>query len=307
MPRALTSELGFGERRAAVAFRGLAIPALAKVIFRRSLMVMERGGTVSCGMRLKPGQGLLIAVIFIFALPGAQARGWDSSPSAKLSLDQIVAGIQARNRVQSQTLKKYHALRTYSVEYRGLGALSARMQVEVTYDAARGKSFRIVSQSGSLLLRDAVLKRAVSSEEEASKEKGAADLSPANYRFRLLGAGQIDGRPAYILDVQPLKPEKFLYRGSVWVDAANFGVLKVQAAPAKSPSFWISKTTIWVTNELTDGFWLPEQTRSKTAVRMGGTATLTIDYGSYHIDQPAPRTAQVLAPVGRSEADGKSH
>jgi hypothetical protein len=302
-----TREYEFGEQQAEPAFRGLAISSLTKVICRASVMVTGRGGTLSCGMRLKPGWGLLLAVSVWFAVPGAQARGVESPPSAKLSLDQIVAGIQARSRMQSQTLKQYHALRTYRVVYHGLGTMSARMQVEITYDAARGKSFRIVSQSGSMLLRDVVLKRAVNSEAEASRDKGATDLSPANYSFRLLGTDNVNGRPAYILDVEPLKPEKFLYRGSVWVDAANFGVLKIQAAPAKNPSFWISKTTIWVTNELTDGFWLPQETRSQTAVRMGGTATLTIDYGRYQIDQPAPRTAQVLPPASRSDAVGNGH
>ena len=255
-------------------------------------------------MRLKPGLGLTLAVIVLFTVPGAQARGGESPPSIKPSVAQIVTGMQARSRIQNQNLKQYHALRTYSVEYRGVGKMWARMQVEITYDAAHGKSFRVVSQSGSLLLRDAVLKRAVTSEEEASKDKGATDLSPANYRFRLIGPDTVDGRPAYILGVEPLKPKKFLYRGSVWVDAANFGVVKIQAAPAKNPSFWISKTTIWVTNELKDGFWLPEETRSQTAVRMGGTATLTIDYGSYQIDQPAPRTAQLAPGAGKGGAAG---
>jgi hypothetical protein len=257
-------------------------------------------------MLLKPGWLVILAAVVLFAMPGAQARDGDSLPSAQPSLAQIVAGIQARSRNQNQTLKQYHALRSYAVEYHGLGALSARMEVEVTYDAAHGKRFRIVSQSGNMLLRDAVLKRAVSSEQEASKEKGATDLSPANYRFRLVGTDSINGRPAYVLDVEPLKPEKFLYRGEVWVDAGNFGVMKIQAAPAKNPSFWISKTTIWVTNELTHGFWLPEQTRSETAVRMGGTATLTIDYGSYHIDETGPRRAELPPDAGREEAGVKS-
>ena len=257
-------------------------------------------------MRVKPALGLL-AVIVCIAVPGAQARGGDSAPSTKASVEQIVAGMQARNRAQNQNLKQYHALRTYEVEYHGMGSMSARMQVEVTYDAARGKSFRIVSQSGSLLLRDAVLKRAVASEEEASKNKGAADLSPVNYHFRLIGSDTVDGRPAYILGVDPLKPKKFLYRGSVWVDAANFGVEKIQAAPAKNPSFWISKTTIWVTNEQKDGFWLPEETRSQTAVRMGGTATLTINYGDYQFDQPTPRTARLAPGSGKDQAGVKTH
>ncbi|HEV2137162.1 MAG TPA: hypothetical protein VGR47_23285 [Terracidiphilus sp.] len=282
----------------------LSIPA--RLTCHHWRMFTGRRGRLSCGMRLKPGRGLILAAMVLFAVPGAQARDGESPPSAQLSLAQIVAGIQARSQNQNQSLRQYHALRTYAVEYHGLGALSARMQVEVTYDAAHGKSFRIVSQSGNMLLRDAVLKRAVSSEEEASKEKGATDLSPANYRFRLLGTDSINGRPTYILNVEPLKPGKFLYRGNVWVDAANFGVVKIQAAPAKNPSFWISKTTIWVTNELTDGFWLPEQTRSQTAVRMGGTATLTIDYGSYHIDQTAPQTALLPPDAGREEAGVKS-
>jgi hypothetical protein len=265
-------------------------------------MVIGRGRTLSCGMRLKRGPALIFAALVFFAAPVAKARSGDPAPPTKLSLAQIVAGMQARSQSQNRNLKQYHALRTYRVEYHGLGKLSARMQVEVTYDAANGKSFHIVSQSGNLLLRDAVLKRAVDSEEEASKEKGATDLSPANYSFRLLGTDRVNGRPAYILGVEPLKPEKFLYRGSVWVDAANFGVVKIQAAPAKNPSFWISKTTIWVTDELTDGFWLPEQTRSQTAVRMGGTAMLTIDYGRYQIDQPAPGTVQAAPGAVKEQA-----
>lgn len=246
----------------------------------------------------KPGWGLFLIVVMSFAVPAAQARSGDSPAHASLNVAQIVTAIQNRNRIQNQSLRRYHALRNYSVVYHGFGTLSAHMQVEVTYDASQGKSFHIVSQSGAFLLRNAVLKRAVESEKEASRQKKAIALSPANYRFRLLGKGDVNGRPVYILDVKPLKPEKFLYRGTIWVDAASFGVVKMQGAPAKSPSFWISHTTISVTDKLTQGFWLPQQTRSQTTVRMGGKATLTIDYGQYKIDQRAPHTADLLLPPG---------
>lgn len=288
-----------GEQAAKCAFRGVANLIPVRITCLQLRMVSGGHGTLSCSMRLKPGLGLIAAAIVTFAMPGARAGDGNPPPSAKPSLSEIIAGMQARSRAQSQNLKQYHALRTYNVEYHGLGTMSARMQVEITYDSARGKSFHIVSQSGSLLLRDAVLKRAVDSEREASKEKGATDLSPANYRFRLAGVDSVNGQPAYILDVEPLKPQKFLYRGSVWVDAASFGVVKIQAAPAKNPSFWISKTTIWVTNAVTDGFWLPQLTRSQTAVRMGGTATLTIDYGRYVIGEPVPSTAELPGQNGK--------
>lgn len=298
-----TREQGLGEQQEE---RRVAISIPVRIMCHYLRMAVRCGGRLSCSMRVKPCPGLTFAAIVFFAVPGPQARSGDPPPPTNLTLAQIVAGMQAHSQSQNRNLKQYHALRTYRVEYHGLGSMSARMQVEITYDAAHGKSFRIVSQSGSLLLRDEVLKRAVESEKEASKEKGATDLSPANYNFQLLGTDSVNGRPAYILGVQPLKLEKFLYRGSVWVDAASFGVVKIQAAPAKNPSFWISKTTIRVTNELTDGFWLPEETSSQTAVRVGGSATMTIDYGRYQIDETAPRDAELVPDTGKEKIALKS-
>lgn len=259
-------------------------------------------------MRKTPGRSIVLTAVLLIAAPGAQARQGNPAPASSLSEAQVVAGIQNRNRIQNESLLGYSALRTYSVVYHGMGTVSARMQVEVTYDAEQGKSFRIISQSGAMLLRDAVLKRAVESEKEASKMKEAIALSPANYSFHLMGTGQLNGQPVYILDVKPLKPEKFLYRGTVWVDVASFGVIKIEGAPAKNPSMWISHSTISVTDELTNGFWLPQETRSQTTVRLGGKATLTIEYGHYQIEQPeqhaprAPRTAELLARPAKPDA-----
>lgn len=285
-------------------FRGAVAARYVGMGWRHLCMVCRLHGGLSCVVCWTPGWKItLTAVLFIFiAAPGARARDGNSAPASSLSEAQIVAGIQNRNRIQNQSLVRYRALRTYSVIYHGMGTVSARMQVEVTYDAERGKSFRIVSQSGAMLLRDAVIKRAVDSEKQASKMKGAIALTTANYSFRFLRNGQLNGRPVYILDVEPLKPEKFLYRGTIWVDAASFGVVQIEGAPAKNPSMWISHSKILVTDELTDGFWLPHQTRSQTTVRLGGRATLTIDYGHYQIEQQAPRTAELLAPAADLDA-----
>ena len=164
------------------------------------------------------------------------------------------------------------------------------MEAEFNYDAASGKSFRILSQSGSRILAEKVLKRAMDSEIEASKDSGATALTPANYRFQLLGSESLDGRPAYILSVEPLKESKFLYRGKIWVDATDFAVAKIEAAPAKNPSFWISRTLIQYTSAKTGNFWLPQRSRSESKIRIGGTAVLTIDYGAYQIDSDKPHS-----------------
>lgn len=203
--------------------------------------------------------------------------------------------MQHHNEARSAGLQHYQTVRHYSVEYQSsIAHIAAAMEVEVNYDRESGKSFRIVSQSGSKLLCEKVLKRAVDSEREASQNKGSTALTPANYRFKLAGSESLDGRPAYILHVEPITPSKFLYRGNVWVDATDFAVVKIEVEPAKNPSFWISRTRIRSTNAKTGEFWLPQQNRSESKIRIGGTAVLTIDYGSYQIIPETQRLAAGL-------------
>jgi outer membrane lipoprotein-sorting protein len=242
-------------------------------------------------MRFQVCMGLLLAgVLAIAAGSGGAARTATAAPES-LTSAQIVEQMQRHNQTQTLELKSYKALRHYDAEYRGFSTrIEGKMDVEVNYDAATGKSFRIVSESGSHLLCEKVLKRAVDSEKEASRDKGSTALTQANYRFRLAGSESVAGRPAYILDVEPLTASKFLYRGKIWVDAADFAVVKMETEPAKSPSFWITRTSIHYSSAKTDGFWLPQKVRSETKVRIGGTAVLTIDYGSYSV-VPMPAAA----------------
>jgi hypothetical protein len=240
-------------------------------------------------MNSRQGRVPLFAVVFVCAAVSTPAQDQASLPPANLTLVQIVERLQQHNQARTDSLKQYKALRHYDVEYRGFTArIAARMDVEVTYDAVAGKSFRIVSQSGSGVLCDKVLKRALDSEREAFQDKGSTALTEANYRFHLAGSESVAGRPAYILNVEPIRPNKFLVRGRIWVDAEEFAVVKMETEPAASPSFWIARTLIHYTGVKTDGFWLPKQVRSETRVRVGGTAVLTIDYGTYAVVPEAP-------------------
>jgi hypothetical protein len=198
---------------------------------------------------------------------------------------EIVEQMRVHNQARTAGLKHLKSMRHYEVEYRGFSTtIAARMNVEYEFDATTGKSFRIVSQNGSKLLLEKVLKRAIDSEKEASQDKALTALSPANYRFHLAGSENLAGRLTYILDVDPIEKSKFLYRGKIWVDAADFALVKIEAEPAKSPSFWIARTLIRQSFAKTGNYWLPAQNRSETKVRIGGTAVLTIDYGSYQIE-----------------------
>ena len=128
------------------------------------------------------------------------------------------------------------------------------------------------------------------SEREAVTEENqrAVALIPDNYTFSLVGKEQTAGGAAYILSVEPRTQNKLLYRGRIWVDATDFAVMRIEAEPAKNPSFWTKETQIEQVYSKVGDFWLPRSNRSTTTVRLGGHASFTIDYGEYRITAVTP-------------------
>jgi outer membrane lipoprotein-sorting protein len=231
-------------------------------------------------------RSLFLAVALAFTAGEICAARADAP--AQLTAAQIADEMQRHNQARADELRLWKSTRIYEAEYKGYSkTIVAKMVIEYSFDASTGKSFRIVSQSGSKMLCEKVLKRAAESEKEAAQDKAATALTVANYRFKLAGSESLDGRPAYVLEVEPITPSKFLFRGKIWVDAAEFALIKVEAEPAKNPSFWITHTRILQTFAKTGSFWLPERNRSESKVRVGGSAVFTIDYGSYQTESKA--------------------
>jgi hypothetical protein len=230
----------------------------------------------------------LLAIVLVLLAGGARPVEAQIAAPAPLTAAQIVDEMQRHNQARTEALKELQSIRHYQVEYRGFSkVIDARMEVEYHYNTASGKSFRIVTQSGSKMLCEKVLKRAVESEKEASQDKAATALKAANYRFSLVGTENVGGRSAYLLNVEPLVASKFLFKGKIWVDAAEYALVKMEVEPAKNPSFWIARTRILQTYAKTGEFWLPERNRSESKVRIGGTAVFTIDYGTYRTESKA--------------------
>jgi hypothetical protein len=202
-----------------------------------------------------------------------------------MAASQIVDHMVASNAGRADALKGYQGKRTYRLEYKGFpSAKSAEMKVEVTFSAGGAKQFRVVSESGSALLINKVLKKLIESEREASEESAQRNaLTAANYTFTFDHAEEIAGRTHYVMNVEPLRNDKFLYRGRIWIDAQDFAVARIEAQPAKNPSFWIKKTEITHQYVKVGDFWLPASNHSESSTRLGGHAILTIEYTDYEI------------------------
>jgi hypothetical protein len=233
------------------------------------------------------------AAITNLSEPAAAPPAAASSTVSQTSVDDIVQHLADGEKKRAHDLKGYTELRTYSVSYRGFPAdLSSTIVVAVTYSAPASKQFRIVSQTGSKMLADRVLKKLFEAEQQSAADPRQTAPTAANYNFTLVGQQVLDGRPCYMLRVEPRTNSKLLYRGTIWVDADDFAVAKIEAEPARNPSFWIRGTKIHHVNSRTGEFWLPEHNESDTDVRFGGHAVLTIDYGAYKMDPTAPHAQQ---------------
>jgi hypothetical protein len=209
-----------------------------------------------------------------------------TAKAAPLSVEQVVDNLVRRNRERAQLLVRSQATRVYHLTYRGFpGDREAEMTVEADFQGPATKDFKIISESGPKLILDRVFKKLLESEQEAAQPEMSArhQLNRENYDFELLGYEPSETGGQYLLKVTPKAKSKYVYRGKVWVDATDFAVVRIEAEPAQNPSFWTKKSEIHHEYKKVQDFWLPVRNESVSFIRLGGTATLTIDYKDYRV------------------------
>jgi hypothetical protein len=259
--------------------------------------------TVLRTIRIVIALATLVAPLTASRLPAA-----DSPPqltptaSAHLSIDQVVDNLVRMNAQRARDLLHSEATRVYRLIYRGFpGDRQAEMTVEATYDSPSSKEFKVTSQSGSKLILDRVFKRLLDSEKEAAQPAMSArtQLNRDNYNFELVGYEATAGGGQYLLSVSPKLKSKYVYRGKVWVDATDFAVTRIEAEPAQNPSFWTKKNEIHHEYTKVGAFWLPERNESVSYIRLGGSATLTIEYKNYRVTNARQTSAAPAASLAR--------
>jgi hypothetical protein len=213
-------------------------------------------------------------------------------PPTSLSADQVVDNLVRKNQERAQALLHSEGTRVYHLAYRGFPSdRDAEMTVKATYDSPSSKEFKIVSESGSKLILNRVFKKLLEGEKEAAQPaiNARTQLNRDNYDFELLGYEPSNPAGQYVFRVNPKSRSKYVYRGKVWVDAVDFAVTRIEVEPTQNPSFWTKKSEIHHEYKKVGAFWLPARNESVSYIRLGGRATLTIEYTDYRVsgaDQP---------------------
>lgn len=211
--------------------------------------------------------------------------------SERLSLDRVLANLEQRNAQRAAALQEFEGTRIYRMDYHGFPSdRDAEMVVKVKFQAPSTKEFRVVSETGSRFVIDRIFKKLIEGEEEAARADNRSDtaLTRQNYEFELAGFESSPTGGEYVLNLVPKTKNKFLYRGKIWVDAKDFAVVRIEGEPGKNPSFWIKKTEIAHSYKKVDDFWLPAENHTESFIRLGGKATLSIEYQDYKITKCNP-------------------
>jgi hypothetical protein len=229
--------------------------------------------------------------------PGVSAQAPAAASAAaqkpRLTVEQVVARLEERNRERASALRQFQGVRIYHMDYHGFfGHHEAEMVVDVNA-SPDDKKFKVVSEKGSKFVLNHVLEKLLEGEKEATNDENRrrTALDTDNYDFTLAGFEDSPQGGRYVLNVIPKTNNKYLYRGKIWVDAKDFAVCRIEAEPAKSPSFWVKKSEINHKYGKVGEFWLPEENHTESWIRFGGHALLTIEYKDYKITEAAPMNA----------------
>src|ERR1035438_2916992 len=244
-------------------------------------------GSIHSSVQIALRLSLIMAVVFV-GFGHAATEGGNPLPpsisSTPLSVNQVVDNLVRRDKERARDLRHYESTRVYRLAYRGFPSnRDAEMTVHATFTSPSTKTFEVTSQTGSKLIIDRVFKRLLESEKEALEPElhTRTLLNRDNYDIALIGFEPSARGNQYVLEVNPKSKSKFVYRGKVWVDATDFAVTKIDAEPAQNPSFWTKKSEIHHEYMKVQDFWLPRRNESISYIRLGGRATLTIDYTDY--------------------------
>ena len=206
-------------------------------------------------------------------------------PDAATVIHEVDAAVKAR----IDHLAGYTVTEHYSV-YRGKDEDHpvAEMVVHTTYKQDSGKSYVIVSQSGSALMRDLVLSAILDNEKHLNQPgvREGAWITSANYEMKLKPGGPqaVNGRECLVLDLTPKRKAPYLIAGSLWVDARDGSIVQIEGTGSKASSMVSGPTQL--VRQYADVSGYPEAThlRAQTSSSMFGETVVKVDYQDYRVE-----------------------
>lgn len=203
----------------------------------------------------------------------------------------IVTGVDNMVRTRFERVLSFTDVEHYSV-FRGQDEVHpvAQMTVRITYRKDVGKSYKILSESGSSIFLRFGLEPLLENEKSINNPATVSQswFTSDNYTMTPEPARTqtLQGRHCVAIRIKPLRKAPNMVNGTLWVDPTDFAILRVEGKPSKSPSIFAGTTHMMRDYSLIDGFAQATHARAESNGFFGRTV-IVIQYSDYQI-QLAP-------------------
>lgn len=205
----------------------------------------------------------------------------------------VVSGIDAAVRARIDNVAGYTVTEHYAV-FRSHDEVhpAAEMLVKTIYRRGSGKSFTVLSQSGSALLRSEVLGTLLDNEKRMSQPGNleTALIDSANYDMKLVSdpLRELDGRDCVAVSLSPRRSSPYLFKGTLWVDARNYGIVQLEGTASKSPFFLAVAAQVSRQYVNVDGFPMATHAKAVSNSAWLGQTVVKVDYTDYEVELRQP-------------------
>jgi outer membrane lipoprotein-sorting protein len=226
---------------------------------------------------------LAVAAVSLLVWLGAASVTAQQTDSASV-IGLVDAAVKARiDNIESYTVTEHYAV------YRGKDEIhpAAEMTVQTLYRKGSGKSYTILSESGSEFIQNHVLQKLLD-EEKTINLPGIREhswLTSANYEMQLKPGGiqLLDGRECLTLAITPRRKATNMIAGTLTVDAKDGSIVQLDGTASQSPSIFTGAAQVMRHYVNVSGYAMATQARAVSDSFILGRTTVTIDYRDYQI------------------------
>ena len=233
------------------------------------------------GWRLCTAQAVLAVSFLVW--PGTEAVTAQQPDSAS-----VIALVDAAAKARIDHVESYTVTELYAV-YRGKDEThpAAEMTVQTLYRKGSGKSYTILSESGSAFIRNHVLHTLLGNEKTINLPGNVEHswFTSANYEMQLkLGGVQLlDGRECFSLAIHPKRKAPNMIEGTLMVDAKDGSIVQIEGTASQSPSIFTEAAQVMRHYISVNGYAMATHARAVSDSLFIGRTTVTIDYLDYKI------------------------
>ena len=164
---------------------------------------------------------------------------------------------------------------------------AAEMTVRDTYKKGVGKTYTVLSESGSGIVIRFGLKPLLQNEQEINVPTKVDDswFTSANYEMKLQPGGveKKNGRDCYALEIRPKHEAPNMIDGTLWVDARDGSIVEIDGVASKKPSIFAGTTHMMRKYANIDGYPMATHARAESDSLLFGRTVVVINYSDYKL------------------------